>query len=59
MIEETRIEYGDSGPDGANMIGFILWVQERWREFNKLFGRQHKDGHTDAEHKQFDRWLDS
>jgi len=37
------------------MTGFIIWIGERWREWERLFGRKPIKGQK--EHDDFDTWL--
>lgn len=45
---------GAPDPPGRNH-GYIAWVGERWREWERLTGRQRP--HTDADQAAFDAWL--
>jgi hypothetical protein len=44
----------------AFMSEFMFWIQDKWREFDKLFP-QYKcgDGHSNEGQVQFDKWLES
>lgn len=44
---------------GGRMCGFILWVNERWREFDKTQGNGREHVRSKEEHAAFDRWLAS
>jgi hypothetical protein len=45
--------------DEGRMIEFMIWVNERWREFDKMHNRHrdHEDARTDKAHAEFDAWL--
>jgi hypothetical protein len=40
---------------GGCMTGYIIWIGERWREWDTLTG--HTGPHTRADHTDFDKWL--
>jgi len=59
---------------GGKMVGFTLWIQDKWRQWRKLFGPApvkvpqlqgcpdlgYWDWHpNEAAHKHFDEWLRS
>jgi hypothetical protein len=42
---------------GGKMTGFVLWLQQKWREFRD---EKHPDIHMDfvkLKHGEFDKWL--
>ncbi len=43
---------------GGVMTGYILWINERWSAFCKLFGRN-RFFLTDQDHREFDKWLEA
>lgn len=42
---------------GGLMCGFILWTQNKWREWQKETGRADLNALTTADHDAFDAWL--
>lgn len=42
---------------GGPMCGAILWVQERWTEWERMNGRPPWGAKNPADHADFDRWL--
>jgi len=56
-IEYCRVHEILPGTETTN-TGFMLWIQDRWREWAKL---NHRDRNhlTEQDHKDFDVWLKS
>jgi hypothetical protein len=44
---------------GGKMCGFILWISARWQEWKKANGRGRWDVLSQADHDNFDAWLNS
>lgn len=44
---------------GGKMAGFMVWISERWTEFDAFFGCKPgcEDSRTDQRMKEFDDWL--
>lgn len=42
---------------GGHMVGYIVWIQDRWREWERANGRTPWGNKTDAAHAAFDQWL--
>lgn len=51
MLESDALTY-----PGGKMTGFILWLNAKWREWDRLNGR--REPHSDADHQLFDAWLE-
>lgn len=56
---EEQLELDDELYRGGKMIGFMLWIGARWREFDALNGRRAGDcdARTDQRMREFDAWL--
>lgn len=54
--ERTGERDRERWPGGAN-TGFILWINARWREWEKLTGRSPYAPVSTEDHGAFDRWL--
>lgn len=44
---------------GGCMAGFLLWIDQRWREWRWAHGIGPDDVLDGHDHKAFDRWLDA
>lgn len=55
---EEMVEYDDECWPGGAMCGFILWMDQVWREFRKLNGIRHYDPVGPEDQKKFDEWLE-
>lgn len=57
-IKEMR-EYDDKKYPGGHMLGFMLWIQEKWKEWEKTKNLPFKIEHYSTNmHKEFDEWLE-
>jgi hypothetical protein len=54
MMIKDRAEW-----PGGEMTGFILWIQQHVRAWNRAYGRQEPDHIPHAETAEFDSWLAS
>jgi hypothetical protein len=45
--------------DGQNNAGFIGWIGERWREWDRLMGNPNNTPRSRADHEAFDNWLEA
>lgn len=45
---------------GGRMVGFIIWIGQKWAEWHVLKGRvRFQTALTAADHTDFDAWLES
>jgi hypothetical protein len=42
---------------GGCMSGFCCWIQDKWREFDAQKGYGSRHVRTNADHAEFDAWL--
>lgn len=56
---EVQLRLDDEQYRGGKMIGFMLWISARWREFDELKGRHGDDPDARGNHsmREFDEWL--
>ncbi len=43
-------------PEEVSNLGYMFWIQQRWREWGKLNGST-SDFRSPADHEAFDLWL--
>lgn len=54
---EAQIEHDKEAWPGGVMTGFVLWNNERWREWRAANGYRHDDILPSDAHERYDRWL--
>lgn len=54
---EAMLEVDRERWPGGLMCGFTLWIQARWREWDRLVGWPSGEPHSSEQGKQFDLWL--
>lgn len=54
---EAQIEHDKAAWPGGVMCGFVLWNNERWREWRAANGYRHDDILPSDAHERYDRWL--
>jgi len=52
---DAQLAHDQEAWPGGCMCGFIVWIGERWQQWEKLFGRKPIKGQQ--EHDDFDAWL--
>jgi len=54
MLETDRERW-----PGGVMCGYVLWIGERWREWRSISGVPRDAMLLEADHKDFDKWLEN
>lgn len=56
---ERQMEIDDREYPGGKMVGYILWLPEMWRRWEKETGERPRWAgcHSDRQHELFDKWL--
>lgn len=54
--EDQRDHDRKAHPGGA-AAGYIIWIGQRWREWEQIQGRTPHSPKTEADHAAFDVWL--
>ncbi len=55
---ETMLEHDEKAWPGGKMTGFMLWIQERWQEWDRAWGHKSNHVRSTSEHAAFTAWLE-
>ena len=55
--ETAQLEHDTEEYPGGKMVGFILWINARWREWQLTVGRKDLEAIDDREQAHFTAWL--
>jgi hypothetical protein len=56
---EEALELDSKRYPGGKMTGFMLWVQNRWKEWDLAHGHRRDHVRNDQEHLEFTLWLET